>query len=182
MFAQCPRPSLRIARQTTGRRSRRAGGRDEGGGAGLCGDQQEDVYEEIRSSRDPSSEPASAEGDHPHVRRGEKTRLVLESLVPHREDRPRLVADHTHKEPCTAKIARAGTCSSFYPSHSRGLRFYLFIPWGTPRQVLWCATVHSAVQTRETQAKARADPYTSSRVAIPYIHVAGPELDHERLP
>ena len=24
--------------------------------------------------------------------------------------RPRLVADHTHKEPCT-KIARAGTCS-----------------------------------------------------------------------
>ena len=36
--------------------------------------------------------------------------------------RPRLVAYHTHKEPCT-KIARAGTCS-FYPSHSRGVRFY----------------------------------------------------------
>ena len=65
-------------------------------GAGLCGDQQEDVYEEIRSreigpirsSRDPSGEPASAEargGPSTRATRGEKTRLVL---VPHREDRP----------------------------------------------------------------------------------------------
>ena len=39
--------------------------------------------------------------------------------------RPRLVVDHTHKEPCT-KIERAGACS-FCPSQSRGVRFYLFI-------------------------------------------------------
>jgi len=35
-------------------------------------------------------------------------RLVL---VPHRGGRPRLVADHTHDEPCT-KITRAGTALS----------------------------------------------------------------------
>ena len=38
-------------------------------------------------------------------------RLVL---VPHRGGRPRLVADHTHDEPCT-KITRAGTAERAVP-------------------------------------------------------------------
>ena len=52
------------------------------------------MYEEIRSSRDPR--------DHVWTKTA--------SASPPSGGRPRLVADHTHKEPCT-KIARAGTCS-----------------------------------------------------------------------
>ena len=48
------------------------------------------------------------------------------SASPSSGGRPRLVADHTHKEPCT-KIARAGTCSFLPISQQRGVRFYLFI-------------------------------------------------------
>ena len=39
-----------------------------------------------------------------------KTASASRSTSPPSGGRPRLVADHTHKEPCT-KIARAGTCS-----------------------------------------------------------------------
>ena len=43
------------------------------------------------------------------------------SASPPSGGRPRLVADHTHREPCK-KIARAGT---FYPPHSREVRVFI---------------------------------------------------------
>ena len=47
------------------------------------------------------------------------------SASPPSGGRPRLVADHTHKEPCTKTAGRGPV--PFYPSPSRGVRFiYLF--------------------------------------------------------
>ena len=47
------------------------------------------------------------------------------SASPPSGGRPRLAADHTHKEPCT-KIARAGTVP-FYPSHSREVSVFIYL-------------------------------------------------------
>ena len=82
------------AGQTTGRQSRRAG-RDEGGSRTL------------RRSAEGCTKRLGAAGT-----RG--TMWKTASASPPSGGRPRLVADHTHKEPCT-KIARAGTCS-FLPT------------------------------------------------------------------
>ena len=83
-------PSPDDAGQTTGRRSKRAG-RDEGGSRTL------------RRSVGGCTTRLGAAGT-----RG--TMWKTASASPPPGGRPRLVADHTHKEPCT-KIARAGTCS-----------------------------------------------------------------------
>ena len=83
-------PSPDDAGQTTVRRSRRAG-RDEGGSRTL------------RRSAGGCTKRLGAAGT-----RG--TMWKTASASPPSGGRPRLVADHTHKEPCT-KIARAGTCS-----------------------------------------------------------------------
>ena len=83
-------PSPDDAGRTTGRRSRRAG-RDEGGSRML------------RRSAGGCTKRLGAAGT-----RG--TMWKTASASPPSGGRPRLVADHTHKEPCT-KIARAGTCS-----------------------------------------------------------------------
>jgi len=86
------------AGQTTGSRSSRAG-RDEGGSRTL------------RRSAGGCTKRLGAAGT-----RG--TMWKTASASPPPGGRPRLVADHTHKEPCT-KIARAGTCS-FLPISQRG--------------------------------------------------------------
>ena len=53
------------------------------------------------------------------------------SASPPSGGRPRLVADHTHKEPCTKTAGRGPV--PFYPSPSRGVRFiYLLPPEGEP--------------------------------------------------
>ena len=83
-------PSRDDAGQTTVRRSSRAG-RDEGGSRTL------------RRSAGGCTKRLGAAGT-----RG--TMWKTASASPPSGGRPRLVADHTHKEPCT-KIARAGTCS-----------------------------------------------------------------------
>ena len=81
---------------TQGRRRGRVGADAQGETRGREQDFAEisrRMYAEIRSSRDPRD----------HVEDGA-------SASPPSGGRPRLVADYTHKEPCT-KIARAGTCS-----------------------------------------------------------------------
>ena len=83
-------PSPDDAGQKTVRRSRRAG-RDEGGSRTL------------RRSAGGCTKRLGAAGT-----RG--TMWKTASASPPSGGRPRLVADHTHKEPCT-KIARVGTCS-----------------------------------------------------------------------
>ena len=83
-------PSPDDAGQKTVRRSRRAG-RDEGGSRTL------------RRSAGGCTKRLGAAGT-----RG--TMWKTASASPPPGGRPRLVADHTHKEPCT-KIARAGACS-----------------------------------------------------------------------
>ena len=83
-------PSPDDAEQTTVRRSSRAG-RNEGGSRTL------------RRSAGGCTKRLGAAGT-----RG--TMWKTASASPPSGGRPRLVADHTHKEPCT-KIARAGTCS-----------------------------------------------------------------------
>jgi hypothetical protein len=55
------------------------------------------------------------------------------SASPPSGGRPRLVADHTHKEPCTKTAGRGPV--PFYPSPSRGVRFYLFIYLSAVRAV-----------------------------------------------
>ena len=88
----------RTRRQTT--QGRRCGGGADAQpqgetreGAGLCGDQQEDVRRDRLGA-------AGTRG----------TMWKTASASPPSGGRPRLAADHTHKEPCT-KIAKAGTCS-----------------------------------------------------------------------
>ena len=99
-------PSPDDAGQTTGRRSRRAG-RDEGGSRTL------------RRSAGGCTKRLGAAGT-----RG--TMWKTASASPPSGGRPRLVADHTHKEPCTKTAGRGPV--PFYPSPSRGVRFiYLFI-------------------------------------------------------
>ena len=94
------------AGQTTVRRSRRAG-RDEGGSRTL------------RRSAGVCTKRLGAAGT-----RG--TMWKTASASPPSGGRPRLVADHTHKEPCTKTAGRGPV--PFYPSPSRGVRFiYLFI-------------------------------------------------------
>ena len=93
--ARRPRPTMEDpspddAGQKTVRRSRRAG-RDEGGSRTL------------RRSAGGCTKRLGAAGT-----RG--TMWKTASASPPSGGRPRLVADHTHKEPCT-KIARAGACS-----------------------------------------------------------------------
>ena len=93
----CPPP---LAGQKTGRRSKR-GGRDEGGSRTL----------RAEISAGGCTKRLGAAGT-----RG--TMWKTASASPPPGGRPRLVADHTHKEPCT-KIARAGTCS-FLPIRAIG--------------------------------------------------------------
>ena len=98
-------PSPDDAGQTTVRRSRRAG-RDEGGSRML------------RRSAGGCTKRLGAAGT-----RG--TMWKTASASPPSGGRPRLVADHTHKEPCTKTAGRGPV--PFYPSPSRGVRFiYLF--------------------------------------------------------
>ena len=108
-----PRPTMEDpsaspddAGQTTGRQSRRAG-RDEGGSRTL------------RRSAGGCTKRLGAAGT-----RG--TMWKTASASPPSGGRPRLVADHTHKEPCTKTAGRGPV--PFYPSPSRGVRFiYLFM-------------------------------------------------------
>ena len=101
-------PSPDDAGQKTVRRSRRAG-RDEGGSRTL------------RRSAGGCTKRLGAAGT-----RG--TMWKTASASPPSGGRPRLVADHTHKEPCTKTAGRGPV--PFYPSPSRGVRFiYLFIVW-----------------------------------------------------
>ena len=94
------------AGQTTVRRSSRAG-RDEGGSRTL------------RRSAGGCTKRLGAAGT-----RG--TMWKTASASPPSGGRPRLVADHTHKEPCTKTAGRGPV--PFYPSPSRGVRvIYLFI-------------------------------------------------------
>ena len=98
-------PSPDDAGQKTVRRSRRAG-RDEGGSRTL------------RRSAGGCTKRLGAAGT-----RG--TMWKTASASPPSGGRPRLVADHTHKEPCTKTAGRGPV--PFYPSPSRGVRFiYLF--------------------------------------------------------
>ena len=113
-------PSPDDAGRTTVRRSSRAG-RDEGGSRTL------------RRSAGGCTTRLGAAGT-----RG--TMWKTASASPPSGGRPRLVADHTHKEPCT-KIARAGTCVPFYPSHSREV---------------WLVPIHSdtlILKTRPTELR-----------------------------
>merc|ERR1712078_949039 len=99
-------PSPDDAEQTTGRRSRRAG-RDEGGSRML-----------LRSAGGCTTRLGAA------GTRG--TMWKTASASPPSGGRPRLVADHTHKEPYTKTAGRGPL--PFYPSPSRGVRFiYLFV-------------------------------------------------------
>ena len=100
-------PSPDDAGQQTVRRSRRAG-RDEGGSRTL------------RRSAGGCTKRLGAAGT-----RG--TMWKTASASPPSGGRPRLVADHTHKEPCTKTAGRGPV--PFYPYPNRGVRFiYLFIP------------------------------------------------------
>ena len=54
--------------------------------------------------------------------------LYLASASPPSGGRPRLVADHTHKEPCTKTAGRGPV--PFYPSPSRGVRFIYLLASG----------------------------------------------------
>ena len=94
-------PSPDDAGQKTVRRSRRAG-RDEGGSRTL------------RRSAGGCTKRLGAAGT-----RG--TMWKTASASPPSGGRPRLVADHTHKEPCTKTAGRGPV--PFYPSPSRGVRF-----------------------------------------------------------
>ena len=89
------------AGQTTVRRSKRAG-REEGGSRTL------------RRSAGGCTKRLGAAGT-----RG--TMWKTASASPPSGGRPRLVADHTHKEPCTKTAGRGPV--PFYPSPSRGVRF-----------------------------------------------------------
>ena len=101
-----PQPTMedaRTSRQTTQGR-RRGGGADAQGetreGAVLCGDQQEDVRRDFRSSRSAGTRGTMW-----------KTALVVVLVPTHREDNPGASRrPHPQRSLCT-KIARAGTCS-----------------------------------------------------------------------
>merc|ERR1712078_505938 len=111
-------PSPDDAEQTTGRRSRRAG-RDEGGSRTL------------RRSVGGCTTRLGAAGT-----RG--TMWKTASASPPSGGRPRLVADHTHKEPCTKTAGRGPV--PFYPSPSRGVRFiYLCMTSCARRRVVQCS-------------------------------------------
>ena len=99
-------PSPDDAGQTTGRRSRRAG-RDEGGSRML------------RRSSGGCTTRLGAAGT-----RG--TMWKTASASPPSGGRPRLVADHTHKEPSAQRSQGRGPVP-FYPSHSREVSVFIYL-------------------------------------------------------
>ena len=81
--------------------------------------------------------------------------------------RPRLVADHTHKEPCTKTAGRGPV--PFYPSPSREVSVFIYLFIYSPRdKVFLSAATYGCHQRAVTKSGQRCVPLARAR-SLPFL-------------